>query len=335
MRKVRWGVIGATAMIAVERVIPAMLEAERSEIIAVASRDPAQARGVAERFEIPRVHASYEALLADPDIEAVYIPLPNNLHMQWTIAAIEAGKHVLCEKPIALNAGEVTHMIAARDKAGVLVEEAFMLRDHPQWSRMREIIRSGRLGKIQATQGLYTYFNRDPDDIRNRDPELGGGGTYDLGCYTTAVARYVFQAEPMRVIATMQKDPSFDTARLSSVIIEFPDGHGSWTISTQSARYQGLTILGEKGWMRPEIPHVPFAENETRIFIAGDTWPGPFPEETITLAPVNQYTLQGDRFSRLVLGEAVEAWPLETALANIKVLDALFRSQASGSWETV
>ena len=329
------GVMGATAMIAAERVIPAMLEAERSEIIAVASRDPAQARDVADRFGIARVHASYEALLADPDIEVVYIPLPNHLHLQWTIAAIEPGKHVLSEKPMALNAGEVRLMIAARDKAVVLVEEAFMLRSHPQWSKMREIIRSGRLGKIQATQGLYTYFNRDPNDIRNRDPELGGGGTYDLGCYTTAVSRYIFQAEPIRVIAAMQKDPSFGTDRLSSVILEFPDGHGTWTISTQSARYQGLTILGEKGWMRPEIPHVPFAENETRIFIAGDSWPGPFPEETITLAAVNQYTLQGDRFSRLVLGEVAEAWPLETALANIKVLDALFRPQMSGCWEMV
>jgi predicted dehydrogenase len=329
------GVMGATAMIAAERVIPAMLEAERSEIVAVASRDPAQARDVADRFGIARVHASYEALLADPDIEVVYLPLPNHLHLQWTIAAIEPGKHVLCEKPMALNAGEVRLMIAARDKAVVLVEEAFMLRSHPQWSKMREIIRSGRLGKIQATQGLYTYFNRDPNDIRNRDPELGGGGTYDLGCYTTAVSRYIFQAEPIRVIAAMQKDPSFGTDRLSSVILEFPDGHGTWTISTQSARYQGLTILGEKGWMRPEIPHVPFAENETRIFIAGDTWPGPFPEETITLAAVNQYTLQGDRFSRLVLGEVAEAWPLETALANIKVLDALFGSQMSGCWEMV
>jgi predicted dehydrogenase len=224
------GVMGATAMIAVERVIPAMLEAERSEIVAVASRDPAQARDVADRFGIARVHASYEALLADPDIEVVYLPLPNHLHLQWTIAAIEPGKHVLCEKPMALNAGEVRLMIAARDKAVVLVEEAFMLRSHPQWSKMREIIRSGRLGKIQATQGLYTYFNRDPNDIRNRDPELGGGGTYDLGCYTTAVSRYIFQAEPIRVIAAMQKDPSFGIDRLSSVILEFPDGHGTWTI---------------------------------------------------------------------------------------------------------
>jgi predicted dehydrogenase len=222
--------MGATAMIAVERVIPAMLEAKRSEIVAVASRDSAQARDVADRFGIARVHASYEALLADPDIEVVYIPLPNHLHLQWTIAAIESGKHVLCEKPMALNAGEVRLMIAARDKAVVLVEEAFMLRSHPQWSKMREIIRSGRLGKIQATQGLYTYFNRDPNDIRNRDPELGGGGTYDLGCYTTAVSRYIFQAEPIRVIAAMQKDPSFGIDRLSSVILEFPDGHGTWTI---------------------------------------------------------------------------------------------------------
>lgn len=335
MRKVKWGVIGATAMISVERVIPAMQQGECAEIVAVASRDTARARDVATKFGLAKVHESYDALLADPEVEAVYIPLPNHLHLEWTLAAMRAGKHVLCEKPIALNADQVREMIDARDTAGVLVEEAFMLRSHPQWPRMREIIRSGRIGPVLATQGFYTYFNRDPADLRNQHPERGGGGTYDLGCYTTAVARYVFEAEPTRVFAAMRRDPDFGTDCLASAILEFPTGQASWTICTQGARYQGLTILGAEGWMRPEIPHVPLPENPTRIDIAGNNWPGPFPDQTITLPPVNQYTLQGDRFSRLILGEEAEAWPLETALANMKVLDALFRSERSGNWETV
>ena len=266
MPKVKWGVIGASAMIAVDRVIPAMLQGEFTEINAIASRNINKANSIAKKFSIPKFYGNYNDLLSDPEIQAVYIPLPNHLHFEWTIAAIKSGKHVLCEKPMALNASEVLQIIDIRDNHGVLVEEAFMLRSHPQWPKMRSIISSGKLGEIHATQGFYTYFNDNPDDIRNKHPELGGGGTYDLGCYTTAVARYIFQSEPHRVFAALRRDSAFKTDTLASAILDFPNGQATWTISTLGARYQGLTVLGTKGWMRPEIPHVPFPENETRIF---------------------------------------------------------------------
>lgn len=335
MEPVRWGIL-STAVIGTGRVIPAMLAAEGVTVAAVASRDPARARAVAERFGIARAHESYEALLADPDVEAIYNPLPNHLHVPWSLAALEAGKHVLCEKPIAMTAADLAPLFEARDRTGLVVEEAFMVRNHPQWLRVRELIAAGRIGELRAVHALFTYNNPDPGDIRN-SLETGGGALYDLGSYTCTIARFVFDDEPARVLALMDRDPRFGTDRLTSAILDFPAGHAAFTVLTQGARQQQVTVLGTGGWIRPELPftQAPDDFHACRIDIGGDAYPGPFPAETITLDAVNQYTLQAERFSRLVRGEPAPRWPLENAAANMRIIDALFRSGESGRFETV
>ena len=333
MTPVQWGVIGP-GMIAMERVIPAMRGSAVCTVAAVASRDQGRAEAAAARAGIPRAYGSYEALLADPAIEVIYNALPNHLHLEWTARAAEAGKHVLCEKPIGMNAAEADAMIAVRDRTGVLIEEAFMVRNHPQWPVVRGLLRSGRIGRIDAVQAAFTYVNLNPGDIRNQ-PAVGGGAIYDLGCYATAMTRYIFEREPVRALAIQVRDPVFGTDRLATAVLDFGDAQATWTVTTQSARYQGLVILGSEGWIRPEIPFSAFPTNACRIHVAGDVWPGPFPEETIEVPPANHYTRQAERFSRLVRGEEAEVWPLEDARANMAVLDALFRSVSSSGWENV
>src|ERR1700678_4414089 len=252
MRKVKWGVLGV-AKIAIEKVIPAMQQGEASHIAAIASRDLGKARAAADKLGIERAFGSYEALLADGEIEAIYNPLPNELHVPWTLRALAAGKHVLCEKPIALDAEEARALIAARDGSGKLVAEAFMVRCHPQWRRAHEIVRSGGIGEVGAIQTLFTYRLEDPANIRNKPP--GGGGLYDIGCYAILTARYIFGAEPSRVVAALDVDPRFGTDRLASAVIEFPGvRHLTFTAGTQLAGHQRVTIAGKRGRMENTIP---------------------------------------------------------------------------------
>lgn len=321
-------------MIAVERVIPALRESECGQVLAIASRGLDKARAVAQRHGIPRAYGSYDELLADPDVEAVYNPLPNHLHLEWSRKALQAGKHVLCEKPIAMNAAEAEQLIGVRDRTGLKIEEAFMVRNHPQWLRVRELIEAGRIGELRAVQIAFTYQNTDPDDIRN-NPATGGGAIYDLGCYACTLARFVFDDEPRRVAALVDRDANFGIDRLSSAILDFPAGQATLFVSTQTARYQGAVVLGSEGWIRFQIPFVPIASFDCRLYLGGNELPGPVPQETIDIEPVDQYVLQSDRFSRLVRGEAVAEWPLENAAANMRVLDALFRSADSRRWEAV
>ncbi len=333
MDPVKWGIL-STANIGLQFVVPAMQRGEHCDIVAIASREGAKAESAARTLGIPRSFGSYDALLADPDVEAVYNPLPNHLHVEWSIRALEAGKHVLCEKPIGMNAAEVEALIAARDRTGLVVEEAFMVRDHPQWSRIRDVTASGRIGELRAVQIAYTYNNTNPRDIRNQ-LETGGGGTYDLGCYACTIARLIFGHEPQRALALMDRDPTFGVDRLSSAILEFPAGHANIYVSTQTARYQQVQILGSEGWIRAEVPFAHPPTLAARLSIGADERPGTEAAETIRFEPVDQYTLQGDRFSRLVRGEDAVAWPLEVGMANMRVLDALFRSAESGAWERV
>ncbi len=243
-----------------------MQRAERCDIAAIASRDETRARKAAERLGIARAYGSYEALLADPEIEAIYNPLPNELHVPWTVKALEAGKHVLCEKPIALDAGEARTLIAARDKAGKLVAEAFMVRYHPQWRRARELAQSGAIGPVGAIQTFFSYRLLDPDNVRNRPP--GGGGLYDIGCYAILTARYVFGAEPTRVVATLDRDPKFGTDRLASAILEFPGGrHLTFTAATQLSPHQRVTIVGEAGRIEILIPFNALPDRPMRIVV--------------------------------------------------------------------
>ncbi len=331
MRKVKWGVLGV-AKIAVEKVIPAMQRGEISQIAAIASRDLAKARAAADMLGIARAYGSYEEMLADPEVEAVYNPLPNELHVPWSVRALDAGKHVLCEKPIALSAEEARALIAARARSGRIVAEAFMVRFHPQWRRARELVAAGSIGAVSAIQTFFSYRLLDPANVRNRPP--GGGGLYDIGCYAVLTARYVFGAEPTRVVSTMDRDPNFRTDRLVSAIVEFPGGrHLTFSAATQLSGHQRVTIVGEAGRIEIAIPFNAPPDRPTKIVIdtgADLDGRGMRVEE---FAACDQYTLQGDAFSRAVLEQAPFEYPIEDAIANMRVIDALFRSAQEGSWE--
>ena len=333
MEPVRWGAI-STAKIGIEKVIPGMQRGTNSRVIAIASANEARARDAAARLGIETVHPSYEALLADPKIEAVYNPLPNYLHVLWSIRALEAGKHVLCEKPIALTAAEALQLAAAEARTGKRVAEAFMVRYHPQWRRARSLALDGTIGDLRLIRVVFAYNNVDPDNIRNKI-EMGGGGLYDIGCYAIAGARFLFDAEPVRVIATIERDPVFKIDRLASGLMDFPEGRQlAFSCGTQIAPRQGVEILGSKG--RIVIP-VPFNVDPTRpteivIDDARDLYGGG--ARTETFAACDQYTLQGDAMSTAIRSGAPFDYPIADAVANMRILDALFRSEASGRWET-
>ncbi len=330
-RKISWGVLGA-AKIGIEKVIPAMQRGEVSRIDAIASRDVAKARRAADGLGIAKAYGSYDDLLADPTIEAIYNPLPNALHVPWTIRALEAGKHVLCEKPIALDAAEAGALLEARRRSGKLVAEAFMVRFHPQWRRAREIARSGAIGDVRAIQTFFSYSLTDADNIRNRPP--GGGGLFDIGCYAILTARYVFAAEPTRVVAALDVDPAFGVDRLASALIEFPGGrHLTFTCATQLCAHQRVTIVGEAGRVEVAIPFNAPIDRPTRILVdsGADLVGGGARVEELPVC--DQYTRQGDAFSRAILGEAPLEFPIEDAIANMRVIDAAFRSARRGGWE--
>jgi predicted dehydrogenase len=331
INKVRWGVL-STAAIGVKKVIPAMQKGQWSEVVAIASRDRRKAEETARRLGLARAYGSYEELLADPQVEAIYNPLPNQLHVPWSIKAAEAGKHVLCEKPLSLTVAEARKLLAARDRAGVRMGEAFMVRTHPQWLRVREIIASGRIGALRSVIGAFSYFNRDPTNIRNV-PEYGGGGLMDIGCYPINTSRFVFREEPSRVLGLIERDPELKIDRLTSAILDFPAGQAIFTCSTQLVPYQRMQLLGTKGRIELEIPFNAPSDRPSRILVDdGSDLSGSgitaeqFPE-------CDQYTLQGDIFSRAVREGGEVPVSLEDAIDNMAVIEAVFRSAESGRWE--
>jgi predicted dehydrogenase len=333
MAKVKWGVLGV-AKIATEKVIPAMQRGELTEIAAIASRDEARARDAAEKLGIAKAYGSYEALLADPEIEAIYNPLPNELHVPWTEKALAAGKHVLCEKPIALDAEEARRLIAARDASGKRLAEAFMVRFHPQWRRAKEIVASGGIGGVQAIQTMFAYRLLDGGNIRNKPP--GGGGLYDIGCYAILTARYIFAAEPTRVVAAFDVDPNFGTDRLASALIEFPGGrHLTFTTGTQLANCQRVLIAGAAGRIEIQVPFNAPTDRPSRIVVDSgvDLVGGGAKAEEFAVC--DQYTLQGDAFSRAIREDTALEFPIEDAIANMKVIDACFHSARDGVWVAV
>lgn len=331
MKQIRWGVLGV-AKIGTTKVIPAMQQASRGHVMAIASRDLARAQAAAAQLGIARAHASYEALLADPDIDAVYIPLPNHLHVPWSIRAMEAGKNVLCEKPVALTAAEAEALVAAEARTGRRVLEAFMVRHHPQWQQARALVRAGRIGALKLVQATFSYFNPDPANIRNR-ADIGGGGFYDIGCYEVVTGRYFFGAEPARVVALVERDPTFGTDRLSSALLDFGAGRQlTFSCSTQLMPYQRAHLFGTEGRIEIEIPY-----NAPPGVACRTTLVTREPAETQDLAapPCDQYTLQADAAARIFLGESEADFPIADAIRNMRILDALYRSAASGAWETV
>jgi predicted dehydrogenase len=332
-RKVSWGIL-STAAIGIDKVIPAMQRGKWSLISAIASRNLDKARQVAQRLRIPRAYGSYEELLADDKIEAIYNPLPNHLHVPWTIRAAEAGKHVLCEKPIGLNLDEARQVLATRDRTGVKIQEAFMVRTHPQWMATLELIKSGRIGDLRAIIGSFSYFNRDPANIRNK-PEIGGGAMMDIGCYPINLSRFIFEAEPRRVLGLIERDPDLGIDRLTSALLDFRAGHSSFTCSTQMVPYQRMQICGTRGRIEVEIPFNAPPDRPTRIFIHdGSDLAGNNPDVMEFIA-CDQYTIQGDLFSRAILENSAQAIPLEDAIGNMTVIDALFRSAATADWEVI
>lgn len=331
-RKVKWGIL-STAKIAVEKVIPAMQQGEYSEVVAIASRDSTRSARAARSLGIPRAYGSYEDLLADSDVEAIYNPLPNDLHLSWSVKAAEAGKHVLCEKPLTMTVAEAREMIAARDRAGVKVGEAFMIRTNRQWLRTRDLVRSGRIGELRAVQCFFSYSLTDPKNIRNI-PERGGGGLMDVGCYPINTSRFLFGEEPRRVIGLIERDPVMGTDRLTSAILDYPSGQCTFTCSTQLVKYQRIHFVGTQGRIEIEIPFNAPNDRPCRIFIdSGDIFGQEI--ETVELPVCDQYTLQGDHFSRAILEDTEVAVPLEDAVRNMAVIEAIFRSAKSERWETV
>ena len=330
-RKVKWGILSA-ASIALRKVIPGMQAGEWCEITAIASRDKKKAQEAAEALGIPKAYGSYEELLRDPEVEAIYNPLPNHLHVPWSIKAAEAGKHVLCEKPLSLTAAEARTFLVARDRAGVKMGEAFMVRTHPQWLRAREIIRSGAIGDLRVIAGLFFYFNRDPDNVRHK-VEWGGGGLLDIGCYPITTSRFIFSEEPLRVFGTLERDPEFGTDRLASAIMEFPSGLATFTIGTQILYYQRMQFLGSGGRVEIEVPFNAPRDRACRVFVdqTGDLSGAGVRVEELPIC--DQYTIQGDVFSQAIRGQRDVPVSIEDAILNMAVIDAVFRSAKSGKWE--
>jgi predicted dehydrogenase len=326
MKRVRWGIL-STAKIATQKVIPAMQRSDFCEIVAISSRDPAASERVAKELAIPHCHGSYEALLADPEVDAVYNPLPNHLHVPWSIRALEAGKHVLCEKPLGMSVADAEKLaVAAATYPGLKVMEAFMYRHHPQWKRAKELVDAGEVGELRSVQSAFSYHNTDANDIRN-NVAAGGGVLMDIGCYCISVARFIFGREPEKVCGWVEHDPGFGTDRLASGLLDFGTGTSTFTCSTQLVPYQRVNIFGTAGRVEIEIPFNAPSDRPCRIWHERS---GTI--EEISFPPCDQYLLQGEAFSRAILDDTAVPTPLVDAIANMRVIEGIKQSSASGGW---
>jgi predicted dehydrogenase len=329
-KKLRWGVL-STAAIGLKKVIPAMQLGRYTTVTAIASRDLAKAKAAAAELGIGSAYGSYEELVADPNIDAIYNPLPNQLHIPWTIKAAEAGKHILCEKPLSMTVTEAKTLLPVRDRTGVKIGEAFMIRSFTQWLRLRQLLDQGRIGELRSVVAAFSYFNRDPKNIRNA-VESGGGALYDIGCYCIQASRHAFGGLPTRVVGVIERDPDFATDRLTSALLDFPAGQAIFTCSTQLIQYQRVHFLGTQGRIEIEIPFNAPKDRPTRLFIdgTGDIFGGGIVTEEFPTA--DQYTMQGDAFSKAVLEGGEVPVPLEDAIANMAVIEAIFRSAETNGW---
>jgi predicted dehydrogenase len=325
----RWGIL-STANIGMKKVIPGIQKADQCEVLAIASRDMEVARSAADRLGIPETYGSYEDLLADPDVDAVYIPLPNHLHAEWTIASARAGKHVLCEKPLAMDAAEAQTMVDACSSAGVRLMEAFMYRLHPSWEAVRELVASGRMGRLRAVQSWFSYFNDDPANIRNI-AEFGGGALMDIGCYTVNLSRMLFGGEPDRIEASVTRDPDTRVDVLTSAILCFGDDVATFTCSTRAEPDQRVHVFGTQGRISLGIPFNIPPDLPTEVFVTSGGDPPVSPAtETLTFEPADQYTIQAERFARAVLDDEPTPIAPEDAIANMRVIEAIFESGERG-----
>jgi predicted dehydrogenase len=331
MATVRWGIL-STADIAVSKVIPGIRRAARCEIVAIASRDADRARSAADRLAIPTAHGSYDDLLADPAVDAVYIPLPNHLHAEWAIRAAQAGKHVLCEKPLALSAADAEAMIDACRRAGVLLMEAFMYRLHPSWIAVRELVTSGRIGRLTAVDSWFSYFNEEATNIRNIR-EYGGGALLDIGCYSVNLSRLLFGAEPTAVAATALLDPTSGVDTLTSAVLSFPTGVATFTCSTRVAPDQRVHIYGTDGRISIGIPYNIPPDRPTEVHVTAGGDPPVRPATTVlTFEPADPYAVEFERFAAAILDDVPVATPPQDAVANLRVIERIVAaSGGSGS----
>jgi predicted dehydrogenase len=326
----RWGVL-STAKIGRDYLLPAIQEAENGVLTAVASRDTARARALADRFGAPHAFDSYEALLASDTVDGVYIPLPTSQHVEWAVKAADAGKHVLVEKPLALKADDIAQVIAARDRNKVLVCEAFMVVYHPQWHKVRELVQGGAIGRLRHVQGAFAYFNVDSGNMRNI-LELGGGALPDIGVYPTVSTRFVTGREPLRLQASVERDKTFGTDIYSTTRADFGDFDLTFYCSTQMALRQFMVFHGEKGFIEVHAPFNAGDYDHHRIELhdQGHT------EATVYRFPsTRQYRLEVEAFARAAGGADEPVFTLEESVKNQKVIDAIFRAGESGGWETV
>lgn len=326
MKRIKWGVL-STAKIGVEKVIPAMQQGYYSQFEAIASRSLEAAQEAAVNLQIPKAYGSYEELLADPEIEAVYIPLPNHLHVPWAIRCLDAGKHVLCEKPIAMNAKEAATLLEhAKKYPHLKIMEAFMYRHHPQIQMVKQMVDQKRIGDLRNVHAAFSYYNVDPENVRNK-ADIGGGGLLDIGCYCISLARFLFGAEPKRVSGSVEFDPELKIDRLASGILEFETGTATFSCATQLIEHRQAVLLGTKGKILIEDPFVPVAEKATHVLhqVGEDGREHMFEQ-------INQYTLQGDLFSLVIQNDSPVPTPLEDAVGNMRVIDAVFESAKKGAW---
>jgi predicted dehydrogenase len=326
MRKIRWGIV-STANIGVAKVVPAMMRGTHSEVVAIASRDLAKAQAAASKLGIAKAYGSYEALLADPEVEAIYNPLPNHLHVPVSIQALQAGKHVLCEKPIALSAAEAQQLVDAGQRYPQLkLMEAFMYRHHPQWQRAKAIVASGGIGQLRTINSVFSYFLTDPSNVRNQ-ADIGGGGLMDIGCYNISLSRFIFGSEPTRVCGLVEYDPTLNVDRLASGMMQFADGTATFTCSTQLSSYQRVNIFGTTGRIEIEIPFNAPPDKPCKMWHtrSGTT-------QEIIFPVCDQYTIQGDLFSLAILNDTAVPTPMSDAVANMRVIEAIVASDKQGGW---
>lgn len=326
LTELRWGIL-STAEIGRTKVVPAIQRARRCRVVAIASRDPQRARQAADELAIPTAHASYEALLADPNVDAVYIPLPNNLHPEWVARAAAAGKHALCEKPLAMTSAEAEGMITACESAGVTLMEAFMYRLHPSWVAVRDVVASGRIGRLMAIQSWFGYFNDDPTNIRNI-LNVGGGALYDVGCYCVNLSRLLFGAEPSRVQASVVRDPASGVDILTSAMLDFDGGHATFTCSTRTETDQRVHVYGTGGRISIDIPFNIPPDRLTEVYLTAGGDPPVAPNtETLTFPTADPYTVEAEVFAAMILDGAVPPFPARDAVANLRVLEAIFAQE--------
>lgn len=330
MEKIKWGVLG-TAKIACEKIIPAIQKSKYSEVYAIASRTEAKAEACQKQFNIPFAYTSYEALLKNKDIQAIYIPLPNHLHLEWTLKALKAGKHVLCEKPIALSVNDVKKINKVAKEMGLKVSEAFMVKTHPQWIQTKQLIDEGKIGKLETIHGFFSYYHTDRNNIRYKY-KTGGGAMWDIGCYPVFTSRFIFDEEPLKVIAVFKYDKQSGVDILSSAILDFPSGQTTFTIGTQIVPYQKMQFFGSGNMLEIQIPFNAPPDKICEVHIKkGDLFERD--KEIIQIESIDQYTLQLDAFSEAIMNNKEVAVTLDSSLKNAAVLEALFKSAKTGKWE--